>query len=489
MTDKKQSTELVLVENEKEISEESKEYFFQVDFLKAAMIFLVIFDHMVAWGVKSEMGVTLWERISIPVFLVLMGFNMGKSFQKKGDVSLKQLYSWSYFKSKILRYIVPFLVLYGVSTFIGLFMYGFDISAMYNGQYYPQHGIIHLFIGFLPFWGPGNWFLPVIFQSILLMPLLYKAFTKKPVLSLIMCFVVEIAMQLIVFFFIGEITSYEEGHLVTLFMTSVLFYLSGIGLGMWFSFGHNLKSKRNIFMWILFPISLAFCIAYQFFAFRIRIDGVSLLRGDYHFLIFPYSAFLVLLALKFLPQKSEGRISRVISMIGKSTYHILLIQILGYGMITAVWGTHYAIDVGFGPDKILDMIFAWLLFIPFGVLWYKIDKKKNLLKRVLYSINLFIVFVSLLFLTFWGQVFWVPIPLLIILIYAIAALLTNFIIKKPLKTNSLSLWTGFLLMTFIMMVLQMSVLQPNEAWITLIPIGIVLTLAVVGTILDYMNSK
>ncbi|MCK4369931.1 MAG: hypothetical protein KAW03_02600, partial [Candidatus Lokiarchaeota archaeon] len=145
--------------------------------------------------------------------------------------------------------------------------------------------------------------------------------------------------------------------------------------------------------------------------------------------------------------------------------------------------------VGFGPDKILDMIFAWLLFISFGILWYKIDTNKNLLRRVLYSINLFIIYVSLLFLTFWGQVLWVPITLLIILIYAIIALITNFIIKKPLKIRKLSLWTVFLLMTFIMMVLQVSVLQPNEAWITFIPIGIILTLAVVGTILDYMNSK
>jgi len=489
MTDKKQSTELVLVETEKEISEESKEHFFQVDFLKAAMIFLVIFDHMVAWGVKSEMGVTLWERISIPVFLVLMGFNMGLSFQRKETTKLRELYSWSYFKSKILRYIVPFLVLYAVSTFIGLFMYGFDLSAMYHGQYYPDHGIINLFVGILPFWGPGNWFLPVIFWSILIMPLLYKAFTKNPVLALISCFVVEIIMHLIIFFLIGEITSWEEVHYLSLITNSVFFLLPGIGLGMWFSFGYKLKEKRNLFMWILFPISLAFCIAHQFFAFRFRVDGLPLLRGDYHFLIVPYSAFLVLLAINFLPQKSEGRISRAISMIGKSTYHILLIQILGYGMIFAFWGTHYAIRVGFGPDKILDMIFAWLLFISFGILWYKIDRNKNLLRRVLYSINLFIVFTSLLFFTFWGQLFWVPIPLLIILIYAVAALITNFIIKKPLKTRSLSLWTGFLLMTFIMMVLQISVLQPNEAWVTFIPIGIIFTLAVVGTVLDYMNSK
>ncbi|MFX1461860.1 MAG: hypothetical protein ACFFBF_02310, partial [Promethearchaeota archaeon] len=68
MVKRKQFTELVLVETDKEILEERGKNLFQIDFLKAAMIFLVIFDHMVAWGVKDQMGVTLWERISIPVF-------------------------------------------------------------------------------------------------------------------------------------------------------------------------------------------------------------------------------------------------------------------------------------------------------------------------------------------------------------------------------------------------------------------------------------
>ncbi len=481
-------TEDYSLELEQPFEREIKSNYFQVDFLKAAMIFLVIFDHIVSWGVKREIGVTLWERISIPIFLVIMGFNMGISFQRKGVQSLKELYSWSYFKSKILRYILPFLILYAASTFIGLFIYGFDLSAMYHGQYHPDHGFIQLFTGFLPFWGPGNWFIPVIFQSILIMPLIYWAFTKKPKLTLILCFVVEFAIYLFMFFYFGRITSYEESYYVMIIRTSFLIHLSVVGLGMWFSFGHEFTSKRNMFMWILFPISLIFIIEYQFFDYRILINGVNLLPGDYHFLIFIYSAFLFLLAMRFIPQKSEGGISRAISLIGKSTYHILLIQILGYGMIYAFWGTHYSIDVGFRPDEILDLIFAWILFISFGILWYKIDQNKDLRRRALYYINFFIVFASLLFLTFWIQEFWVPTPLLIILIYAIAALITKFIIKKPLQTGSLSLWTIFLVMVFIMMILQVEVFQPNKVWITFIPIAITLSLAIVGTYLDYKLS-
>jgi len=453
--------ETILQDLEQEAIDGRKSNYFQIDFLKAAMIFLVIFDHFVAWSIKSEIGVALWERISIPVFLVVMGFNMGLSFKGKEALSLKVLYSWSYFKKKIKRYILPFLIIYVVSTFIGLFMYGFDLEAMYYGQFYPDHGLINFIMGIMPFWGPGNWFLPVIFQSILIMPLLYKLFTKKPVITLILTLIVEIAMQITVFLFIGEITSLEEVHLIGMFMNSVPFYLSAVGLGMWFSFGHKLTIKRNWFMWIIFPISLIYIIANQFFNFRFRIDGVLLLRGDYHFLVFPYSAMLVLLALRYLPQKSDWRISKSISLIGKSTYHILLTQILGYGMIAAWWGTHYGMDVPFNPFDIIDLVALWILFIWFGILWYKIDRQEDLIRRILYYFNFFIIFTCLLFLSFWSQGFWVPIPLMIISVYAIAALIIHYVIKRPLTIPILSVCTGFLVINFILMILQVGVSLPS----------------------------
>ncbi|MFW9820911.1 MAG: acyltransferase family protein [Candidatus Thorarchaeota archaeon] len=496
MSKRKQTT--VLVEREKDILHESRENYFQVDILKAAMIFLVIFDHIVSWNIKSYIAVSLWERISIPVFLVIMGFNMGRSFQREGLQTLRELYTWNYFKKKIFRFLLPFLVLYVASTFIGLFMYGFDLTAMWWGQYYPDHGFLQLFTGYLLFWGPGNWFLPVLFQSIIIIPLLYWLFTQKRILALILCFVTEIILQLTVFFVIGEITLWEEVHLLSFFMNSVLFYLPGIGLGIWFSFGYKLNEDRNFFMWLLYPISLGFIIAHQFFAFRIRIDGVSLLRGDYHLLMIPYSAFLFLLAMKFLPQKSNKRIARGVSLISRSTYHILLIQILGYGMITAFGGTHYALDtlitlpldmneIFLLIEYIVELIIVWITFISFGILWYKIDQNKNVLRRILYYFNLFIVFSSIFFLTFWAQTptIPVPIPLLIIFVYAIAGLITYIIIRKPFKTRVLGMWTLFLIGTFTFVILEILVLSPNYYWISWISMSILLISAIFITILDY----
>ncbi|MFX1391028.1 MAG: acyltransferase family protein [Promethearchaeota archaeon] len=509
MAIKKQITQLELVESEKEDLEGISKNYFQIDFLKAAMIFLVIFDHVVAWGIKSDLGVALWERISIPVFLIIMGFNMGLSFQRSGATTLKELYSWKYFKSKILRYIVPFLVLYAFSTLIGLIIYQFNITAMWWNQYYPSHGFIQLFTGILPFWGPGNWFIPVIFGSILIFPLLYWAFTKKQILTLILCFTVEISLQLYLFFFIGDITTWEEAYIIGevfiigLVMTSFPFYMSAIGLGLWFSFNRKPFSKRNLFIWILFPISLVYIIAYQFFGFRLRIGNVPLIRGDYNFLVFPYSAVIVLLTLVTLPLLMKCDIfykifykifHKPISLIGKSTYHILLTQILGYGIVFAMRGTHYLIDVYSTPWDIFYLFYGWLIFIPFGILWYKIDQNKNLIRRFLYYVNFFLIFSIVVFFMYVSvnlpyPIEWIPFPMLLILIYAGIFPIIYLILRKQISTVSLSLWTCFLVYIFYVTILYIAIIPPTEFFFQNMSISTVFIFAVIGTVLDYSLKK
>ena len=475
-----------------ETSPSKDTHFFQIDFLKAIMIFLVIFDHMVSWNIKNDLGVALWERISIPVFLVILGFNMGHSFRRHGASSLKQVYSWRYFKSKILRYILPFAILYAVSTFIGLFMYGFDFELMYNNQYINHnHGFINLFYLYMPFWGPGNWFIPVLFQSILIVPFLYWLFTRSrvlaPILTLILTFVVEIIMQLIVFFAqIGSpYSSWEEVYLYTMFASSLPYYLSAVGLGLWLSLGYKITKKRNIRVWVvivvLLPISLWYIIAYQFFDYRIIIGGERFLRGDYTLLVFPYSAFLVLLALNLLPKTSKSWISRKISLISNSTYHILLTQILGYGMITAWWGTHYLMDAPFNPYDLIDLVAVWILFVWFGVGWYKIDTQKDIFRRILYYLNFFILFACTLLFVFWLQGFWIPISLYVIMCYAIAAFIVHLTIKRPLPKLIVLVWTAFLLCSFIVMILQVYLLPPSYDWMAYVSMLIFFIYAVYFT--------
>lgn len=363
---------------------EEKNYFVQIDIIKAVMIFLVIFDHTFPWDpLKNQMGVALWERISIPVFLVIMGFNMGLSFDRKGERSLRKLYSWNYFKRKFWRYIFPFFLLYFVSTIVGLAINGFDPAAL--KQYQRLWDFEHLFIGILPFYGPGNWFLPVIFWSILIMPLLYKGFSGKlrwRIITLILCYVVELMLQLAIYLVFDpyHISTWPDYYDFVFYFhfisTTPFFMLSAIGLGMWISRNHNIFAKQNILLWILFPLSLFYLILYQFFD-----SYFEFIVGDYHLFVFPYSAFLFLIGLKLLPKKRDNIVVRGITIIGKSTYHILLTQILYFAIVISMWGDHYGASIiGIDLAYKLTVVFSyvvinWLICIPLGVLWWYTETK------------------------------------------------------------------------------------------------------------------
>jgi len=357
-----------------EISEQKKRVkYWQVDALKAFAIALVVMDHSLTWELKSAIGGVFWERTAIPIFMIVMGFNMGLSFKNRGATTLRELYSWRYFKSKIERYVFPFLLLY-----LGSFLLGVYFNAITFNEY--------SLIGWLPFWGPGNWFIPVLFGSILVLPLIYRGYLSYPKLTVFLCFMSEILLQLFMFYNLPLVLvdgswlfqSYEAAFLSSVIRTSILFLLPGVGLGLWFSDDHNVKSRRNAAMWVAFPLSVAYMVAYQILGYRAEIiDGLyryRLISGDYTFLLIPYTALIFLLAMKYLPSKPEGRLQNLIKRVGRASYHILLVQILYY----SVWyymNRNWAY-IGFGTDylsHVLFYLFNVVITFAGGILWYEAE--------------------------------------------------------------------------------------------------------------------
>ncbi|MFW9869897.1 MAG: acyltransferase family protein [Candidatus Thorarchaeota archaeon] len=312
-----------------EVVAEKRPYYFQLDVLKAVAIVFVVMDHSLTWEIKGSMGNLFWERLSIPFFLIVMGFNMAFSFKYRGAESLRDLYTIDYFKRKIVRYVFPFLVLYMGSILLGLYLNHLEWNE-------------YIFLGYLPFWGPGNWFIPLLFGSIVVFPLVYWAFNKQPEITLFLCFLSEILLQAIMYFFFPyPIETALEGFIVSAIRVNVLFFLPAVGLGLWFSRAHSLSERRNWFMYIYFPISLIFMIDYQTHWLSSIPGGVgqfftnvdTFIRGDYTLLFYGYAAFIFLIALAVLPRVATGRFQRVVGKIGKASYHILLAQIFWFSIV------------------------------------------------------------------------------------------------------------------------------------------------------------
>jgi len=364
----------IITEMPIDFKEEGKR-FFQVDLLKSLMILLVILDHSLAYANLYGKGFELWERTAIPIFLIIMGFNMGKSFAREGDKSLRELYSWNYFKKKFWRYVYPYIILYIVGTIFGFILYGAAFPDTFNENWFLEYIVFQKSL----LEGPGNWFIPVLFQSILIIPLLYRAFSKSPKLSLALCFIIEFIMHLVIFFVIGEATSLEDLLREHNFRYIILLYLSAVGMGIWFSKNHNLFNKKNLFIWILFPFSLVYMIAWDFFNFRLAIGGADIVRGDYNYITFIYSAFIFLIVLKLISQNPKAKIAKFFSTISKATFHIFLTQDIYFVISYVLYDPAFANIFGISSNEFFVnagvLILNWIICISCGVLWWYVDNK------------------------------------------------------------------------------------------------------------------
>lgn len=214
-----------------------KNHFLQIDILKGLMIMLVIIDHAIPWEVRTPWEHSFWERISIPVFLIIMGFNAANSF-KTHSIPLNSPKSYGkYLFHKMKRFIIPFLTIYLISTIYGLIHYG-SWETMLLIQYDPNRERALLYYFMLPFNGPGNWFIPVVFQAMIIMPFLYSFYKKFPEISLVLSFIFDVISMFL-------IRNYAEGIWPTIFQLSVLIYFNALFIGFWIADHPNLLHNSS----------------------------------------------------------------------------------------------------------------------------------------------------------------------------------------------------------------------------------------------------
>ncbi|MHA1453244.1 MAG: acyltransferase family protein [Promethearchaeota archaeon] len=369
--------------------------FWSADFLKVWMIFLVILDHSVPHNITGLFHSVYWERIAIPVFMVVLGFNWGKSLSRKKDQSLKSLYSWEgYWKPKIKRFVVPYAIIFGLSLVYLLVAYLVRgpnfLLDLYAPEYVPSlHNPLLKIALILPVWGPGNWFIPMLFMLIVMFPLLYKFFTITRWFSwiaLIVCYGIEIAFQ-----YSGQyiVNTYGFGWYMNFFTFIPLQLLTAIALGLWLSIDHKWGSPRNIIIWLLGIASTVFIIysdvrgGYPRFA-------ADMVVFDYNLFIYPYSALIVMMVLNIIPKSPMGPHFRNLTSLSKATYHILMTQIFYFSL---VYGLVLKIEYPFGTFfnfwnvrhyGTLVMAYAnFLWFYPLNIAitfligygWYRLGKR------------------------------------------------------------------------------------------------------------------
>jgi peptidoglycan/LPS O-acetylase OafA/YrhL len=405
-------------------------HLFQIDLLKGVAILLVLVAHtfgtpisdfasaqvlgtpapqpffnITPSSVLSNLGVllspfttlsALTTQQAIPVFLIIMAFNYGLSYQRRLYSHLTDIYTRNELLRRFRRFFAPFLITFIGSLIVGaVLLYSSDKNIFYINS-------LNL-IGILPIKGPGNIFITLIFEFILLFPILYVFYRRKRILTILVSFGIALAFEL------------ATAHLYQwsiIYQASIIRFLPTIVLGLWISEHQNLWQKRN--EWILFFgfFSVLYLIITSQFQAAIFVLGMSFqphVASQNLFASF-YPALVLLFCISYFPKSAKDSnrratnaapnaklpplylqitaakrcvkaaatqlstmVLRATALAGKASYHIFLVQIVYFGVLGGSLVQINSLADALRPQGVLLGICYVLLCLGIGIAFYYVE--------------------------------------------------------------------------------------------------------------------
>ncbi|MHC2991381.1 hypothetical protein OB13_07230 [Pontibacter sp. HJ8] len=307
-----------------------KQHFQQIDIVKGLAIVAVLLLHSLTREelVGSYAIFHIWQ--AVPLFMVTMGLNLGLSYSSK-TLHFHHLYTAHYFQKKGLRILLPLLLLYGIAL-----VAGYTWQRLYGQNVYTLGW--ENFIGVLPVSGKGNYFITLLLQSVLLLPLIGYCYFRWPARTLLVLVLLEVVFLLTAY----RIAFFNEDRY--LYDAAFFRYLSAIALGLWLS--TIVSSEKNTGKWILVLIGLGSAVLlYGQLYLGLLLPYIRPEWQAQVALTFPFAALLVYLFILLFPQQSDNKVLGMMAETGKASYHIFLVQVLYFGLVPQNTNTYLNLGI------------------------------------------------------------------------------------------------------------------------------------------------
>lgn len=160
-----------------------------IDILKGLCILFIVITHF-TWTTEERLHLLFpfWIEMAVPIFMIISGYVYSLSYQRQRINCFKDAYRPSNVINKIIRYTLPFLVIYLVEL----------AYIVCTGQATLSPNIIWEWIlGFLQGGiGPGSYYYPVMIQFIFVYPMIYFILKKYSGNGLVLCFAINALYEL-----------------------------------------------------------------------------------------------------------------------------------------------------------------------------------------------------------------------------------------------------------------------------------------------------
>lgn len=280
-----------------------------LDYLKAICIIGVVTLHVkVPKFIAHQLLFPFWAQLAVPFFMVIAGYVLTISWQSKHDYRgmkdlLKQYFLSGYFETKFWYYFIPFLIVFAAE----LIYFHRPIN------FYTIEGIGDRFLSG-GFFGPGSYFIPVFFKFLVFFPFIYFLM-KKGLPGFILILILHVAF---------EIWVVKSGMPTSAYRLTFCKYLGFVAIGI----GLALYRVRLIYVILSMAFGAAYICASQYFLIRFPIFRKWSLTA------LPTAFWVGGIIYLMLRAKVIEKINLpFLSLIGRATYHIFLVQMLFYTCI------------------------------------------------------------------------------------------------------------------------------------------------------------
>lgn len=297
-------------------------HFTQIDLLKGLAIISVIVMHTYNMKLLATAGAPFYIFQAVPVFILLAAFNNAYALSAKGKTTLPECYDLNIIFRRLKRILLPYLIIWIVQLILVFWVLSItnDLGVQ-NPNHFFYTGFDTLFNFLTGASGPGNYFIPLIVQVILLVPILYWLALRSPNMMLAVAFIAGLIL---------EYATVLSDMPLWLYVTLIIPYIFMAALGVWLVFRERIVTPWIVVAGLLSAVYIAAVSYFDFQFWFFRTDTMF-----HHEFAFFWTLLIVVLGFQYLPADPAGKVVRIVAELGKASWHIFLVQMtwfffLGY---------------------------------------------------------------------------------------------------------------------------------------------------------------
>jgi len=327
-----------------------------LDWMKAVSILCVIITHMDLYGRGIPINYMLnclIVAMAVPVFLMISGYNM------VNEQIYKQLNAGGGYRIGVLQHQIAKII----PSYTLIFLIETGLLFL-NGQFDHFDWIYFILSWLTGGRGPGGYYVPIMIQLFLVMPIIAFIICKKPVLGLFTVCAVNAVFELVVKLFSFPAEIYR------LFIGRYLFLLA-VGAFLKVSRG---KKIGKVYLFASLMIGLLYICITNYFCLPDGTYSWSLFK-DWQMTAFPVAFYLFpilyLLIKNLYDIRIETWVGTVMQKIGSRTWYIYCIQMLYFLVVYEMYGFKFILRK---IPLIFEFLVNFLLCIIGGFLLYYLDR-------------------------------------------------------------------------------------------------------------------